>query len=475
MDAEETLIDWRGLGYEASSENPREDRIVQAALPLAREGSFNALSQVHVGDATISPSMGRQVFTVRGRVAWPDGAPVADAYVAVVDADPDLDDLIGAGAVASDGSFRLSFTAEAFNQEASEAETTPDLYLVVSRPSWLAGPGSTALQPVLRHDVGKLAFASAAREEDLGTIVVAPPTVAFLPGAPLRVAPGRGKIVKRLRLDEEIVDLAVREIAPLVEHLTGWSNLRDGVELRIVDAYRDELRARIQQELGGHALDSTQLALIETAMSHCDATVVASWHPEERVVLLNRTLIEEQGFDYLKVTIGHELVHVGQTRVLPSLAARLRRARVERLETVLAGRSLPRARMRDAVQLLTNIEGYAHYIETRWLRQIYTHTAHLPRPTSEADAYFRNLAAPETPAASDAVEPEPATMSVPDMLDDLFGNKAAQYLFGENFYRLRATGDRPAPFDPDLRCDESNLEEVLGALMLYRSEMPKPA
>src|SRR4051812_34617676 len=108
--------------------------------------------------------MARPIFSVRGRVAWSDGAPAAGAYVAIVDADPDLDDLLGAGATAADGSFRLSFTTEAFNQEALEQETTPDLYIVVSLPSRLGGAGPTVLEPALRRDFGKLAFANDARE-----------------------------------------------------------------------------------------------------------------------------------------------------------------------------------------------------------------------------------------------------------------------------------------------------------------------
>lgn len=423
--------------------------------------------------------MARPIFTVRGRIAWSDGTPASGAYVAIVDADPDLDDLLGAGATEVDGSFRLSFTAEAFNQEALEAETAPDLYIVVSLPSRLAGAGPAVLEPALRRDFGKLAFANAAREEDLGTVVIPPPSLSapLGGGLPLRVAPGRGKIVKRLRLDDELVDIAAREIAPIVEGLTGWSGLRDGVEIRIVDAYRDERRDRIRRELGRNDLDRSQLALIEANANECDAAVVASWHPEESVILLNRTLIEEQPFDFLRVTIGHELVHVGQTRLVPSLAERLLRSRVEHWRMLLEGNELPRAQMRDVLHLLTNLEGYAHYIETRWLRRLYTHAGDLPRPTAEADAYFRRRAAPVMPVTSTTTKTDaPSTKTVADMLDVVYANKGAQYLLGENFYRMRAgTGDRPAPFDPDLRCDESNLEEVLGALMLFKAESEKDA
>lgn len=455
--------------------DPRDDGIVEAPRLLAAFGSLDELSRLHGFDDTMTGLMGRPIFTVRGRIASSDGAPVADAYVAIVDADPDLDDLLGAGATAVDGSFRLSFTTEAFNQERLEAETTPDLYVVVSLPSRLAGAGSTVLEPALRRDFGNLAFANAAREEDLGTIVIPPPTLAapLGGGTPLRVAPGRGKIAKRLRLDDELVDIAAREIAPLVERLTGWSGLCDGVGIRIVDAYRDVQRERIQRELGRHDLDRTQLALIEASAKECEASIVASWQPDEGVILLNRTLIEEQPFDFLKVTIGHELVHVGQTRMVPSLGATLLRTRVEQWQKLLEGQQAPRAQLREVLQLLTNIEGYAHYIERRWLRRIYTHAGELPRPTSEADAYFRWRAAPAMPVAS--APAEPTTKSPAEMLEAILADKGAQYVLGENFYRMRADGDRPAPFDPDLRCDESNAEEMLGALMLFQAEAEKNA
>jgi hypothetical protein len=73
------------------------------------------------------------------------------------------------------------------------------------------------------------------------------------------------------------------------------------------------------------------------------------------------------------------------------------------------------------------------------------------------------------PAASAPAASAPATKSAAEHLDEIFATKGAQYLIGGNFYRLRTKGDRPAPFDPELRCDESNFE-ILGALMLFQAE-----
>ena len=64
--------------------------------------------------------MARAIFSLRGRVAFADGAPAPHVWVAIVDADPDLDDLLGIGITGQSGEYRLSFTAEAFNQELSE-------------------------------------------------------------------------------------------------------------------------------------------------------------------------------------------------------------------------------------------------------------------------------------------------------------------------------------------------------------------
>ena len=418
--------------------------------------------------------MGRPIFTVRGRIASADGAPVPNAYVAIVDADPDLDDLLGAGATAPDGSFRLSFTAEAFNQEPLENELVPDLYIVVSLSGSFGGTGPATLSPFFRRDFDKLTFSAPTYEEDLGTISIPAPSLSspLGTGAPLRSAPGRGKIVKRLHLDDELVGIAAAEIAPLVERLTGWSNLLDGIEIRIVDSYREDRRARLRRALARPNLTPRQLALIEASASECAASTVASWQPDERAILLNRTMIEENAFDFLKVTIGHELVHVGQSRMIPTLGETLRRTHREEWAKLLEGKRLPRAEWRQAVQLLANVEGYAHYIETRWLLPIYTHGVQLMGPTHAADATFRERASPRIQLP----EKEKAS-TISDHLDDLFKFPGVSYVVGENFYRIRAltTGATgPQPFDPALGSwNDATLEEAALAVLLYREEHPK--
>jgi len=414
--------------------------------------------------------MGRPIFTVRGRVASYDGSPITGAYVAIVDADPDLDDLLGAGPITADGSFRLSFTTEAFNQEPLERETVPDLYVVVSVPNVLAG--GSVLTPAVRRDFGEAPFAGGARDVDLGTIVIPGPGQPTGVDGTSRVAPGRGKIVKRLRLDDELVELAANEITPLVERFTGWSGLRDGVTIRIIDAYAEDRRARIQHELGRPDLDRVQIARLEATSNECEASVVASWHPDAGEIVLNRMLIEEQGYDFLKVTLGHELVHVGQSRVRPAADALLRRFRIDHGLRSLAGERIPLAATREVNHLLTNIEGYAHYVETFWLRGIYTHAGDLPRPTSAADARFRALAAERAlPGITAAPAEETKPSTVEELLDEIYAKKGAQYIVGSGFYRARTKDNRPAPYDPDLEVGKASLETLLALLhaMAYQS------
>src|SRR5690606_27731359 len=121
-------------------------------------------------------------------------------------------------------------------------EARPDLYVVLSV---MADAGAI---PVARHDFGKLAFHG---DEDLGTLVlphaVGQPAVAR-PG--LRAQPGAGKVVRRIRLEDSIVDLAAREVAPIVEELTGLSDLLTGVRFEIVDTFDAALRRMVAAVVG---------------------------------------------------------------------------------------------------------------------------------------------------------------------------------------------------------------------------------
>ncbi len=405
-------------------------------------------------------SQRRPIFTVRGRVAFFDGTP-ARAYVAIVDADPDLDDLIAAGTTEPDGTFRASFTAEAFNQEAGEAEARPDLYVIVSVLS------GTSMVPLLRRDFGKLAFANAASsangamEEDLGTLLLPlgrgekpSPT----PG--LRSSPGRGKVgARRLRLDDDLVELAVDEVARHVEALTGWSRLRDGVRFAIMDDFDEPYRERARRLLGRSDFSPDELAWIASFARGCEADVFAQWDQVAQVVLLNRRGLELQGLDCLKVTLGHELVHVGQMRARPDLAALQELVWSRSWRHLLDGTVATVDERREDARLMANIEGYAAYIEETYLARIYTHATPVARHAAAADRRFRTWenerTLPKTPAGGSVEGP--------------VWTKASQYVAGHAAYLRRTPVEAgPVPFDGDLRPavepDDLELAELLIAL-----------
>lgn len=376
---------------------------------------------------------------MRGRVTFVDGTP-ARAFVALVDADPDLDDLIAAGTAEPDGTFRASFTAEAFNQEPGEAEARPDLYVVVSM---LYG---TSIIPVLRRDFGKLAFANGEMEEDLGTLVL-PLRRGEKPSASpgLRATPGRAKIAaRRIRLDDELVELAVDEVARHVEALTGWSRLFDGVRFVILDGFDDLVRERVQRLLGRCDFGRDELAWIAASARHCEADTFAQWDPVARVVVLNRPELEVQGFDFLKVALGHELVHVGQMRARPDLAAWHDLAQARSWRHRLGGTTATVDERRETARVMANLEGYAAYIERSYLARIYTHATAVAQVTSAADARFRGWEEART------LPQQPADASV----EGPVWTKASQYAAGHAAYLTRTpAGAGPVPFDGDLRPD----------------------
>lgn len=411
--------------------------------------------------------MERPIFTVHGRVAHSNGAPAPNTWVSIVDADPDgNDDLLGVGLTNFEGAFRLSFTTEAFNQEPDEAQKLPRLYVV------LAVEGRAGPVPVRRCDIGQLAFVGA---EDVGTL-----TLPFLGVRAPRAArglvhaPGANKRVRRLHLDGEIAVLAAREIAPIVESLTGWSGLLDGVRFEIVDSYAGLRTRRCERLLGRADLTEEEIARVEEGAPHCDALLAAMWDPALRVIVLNRSILEGWSLDALKVTLGHELVHVGQSKRFPKLVAKTKALETRSLQARISGRE---HRMTpEEWQVIANIEGYAGYIERTYLLSLYTHGRQIL-----SDAALAAAAATQPSLASAALPTHSAPPTRAD-LECVNGDYASlcmvtkqhQYEVGMAAYLARATEEKPATFDPDL-LPELRIEAGILAQLLQRAGDGCPA
>lgn len=361
-----------------------------------------------------------------------DGAPAAGIWVALVDADPELDDLLGVGVTGADGAFRLSFTSEAFNQEPGEDEALPDLYAVLS----VAGDKGPV--PVARRALHGLSFE---RAEHLGSLTLPAQPAAGKPAARrLSAMPGSGKAARRLRLDAEIVAHASAEIAPLVEAVTGWSGLLQGIQFEIDEEMADGVR-RYASALLGREISAEEWPQVETAY-------VAIWDPVGARVFLNRKLLEAQNLDYLKVAIGHELVHVGQTRNHPAMDAEFRRMATGALTLLLSGSNARSSA--EEWSFMANIEGFATYIEEHYLRRVYTHASALPDIAAMATSRFeyRRGKRRVDRAVADLASEGSASPAGPARH---WGTTASQYTAGCAHYLSLHQDGRPARFDPAAR------------------------
>jgi TPR repeat protein len=374
-------------------------------------------------------------------------------WIALVDEDPEYDDLIGIGIANERGEFRLTFTAEAFNQEVGETEARPDLYLVASIQKM---PGINV--PVLRKDYRGLRFDA---EEDLGLVTLPIAKGAEPPyTARLRAAPGATKLVRRIHLDDEIVAHAAREVVPIVESLTGWSNLLDGIQLAVVDDFHELQERELATHLG-RRLTAEERVLAAERAEGCDVNLMALWDNRERTIFLNRAIMEAQNYDALKVVLGHELVHVGQSQHHPDVDAAITAFHRQALERLFSGGSYAREELNELTRFMANLEGYAAHVEEALL-EVFTHGATIL--SSKLEARQRSLQRRRATEVTAADMKELLEKSWREILEASASRKSNQYEAGRRAYRERAPGRAVARFDPAFRPELHFAEEMLRVL-----------
>ena len=387
-------------------------------------------------------------------MAFAGGEPGAGVWIAIVDADPEYDDLLGVGVANAEGEFRLTFTTEAFNQEAGEEEERPDLFLVASLPRSLG-----VHTPVLRRDFPGLRFDT---KEDLGLI-----TLPVAKGAEpswakgLRPSPGATKLVRRIHLDDELVEHAAREVVSLVEELTGWSNLLDGVKLAIVDDFHELQERAFIAHLGRTRLSEAERAFAAERAEGCDVRVMALWDNRERTIFLNRPVMEAQNYDALKVVLGHEIVHVGQSLRHPEIDAAIVAHQRDALDRAFSGRGYSREELNEFTRFMANIEGYAAHVEEALL-EVFTHGAVIL--SAKIDARVRSMERRNAADLTAADLKELSERSWREILEASASRKSSQYDAGRNAYRTRAPGRSVAPFDPAFRPELHFGADVLHAM-----------
>ena len=285
----------------------------------------------------------------------------------------------------------------------------------------------------------------------------------------MRPAPGASRAVARLDPTRELIDLAAREVAPLVESVTGWRELLAGVrfELLSVDSgFHAAAEERVYRAAG--VWDSATAERARLYAERWAAHHAAIWDFGKGAIYLNARLIRRQNLDALKVTIGHELVHVGQTRNHPQLAEAMERAWVEYWRDP-KGTVSP-----ESWRLMANLEGYAEYIEREFLRREYTHATKIIDGATRAEARLearrieREVARRFAALRRDLQTGQWST-ALTASSDPLACGKEEQYLAGLTVYRERGRASI-ARFDPELRPEPLVDEQFLVALALRAAD-----
>jgi hypothetical protein len=365
------------------------------------------------------------IFKLKGTLKSAEGEAAPGLLVAIVDEDAlDDDDLIGVGKTDAAGSFHLSFLGSEFRQDALEVEETPDIKIVVS--AFLDGTAKAIFQ----RSFPDLSWAT--REVDLGEIVLDGVNLREpVPLPDVAPAPGADKRAAHLHIDDELVRYCLAEVAPLVERLTGWSNLLEGLKVEVAPSLAPTM---IREPLIGAGKDPTDLAAKMTAfvtdLMQGPGAGCALYDAHTHTVIFNSSILEQVNLEGLKVMCGHELVHVGQFKYTPGL----REYNLAHLRGMIAGAATetPEESTRK-MAYMTELEGYAKYIESDFLQDRFYPLALLVYNPSITENVVRAILA--------AAAPEPV---------DPKASKAAQYLDGRELYRKRQQGDAPARFQMDV-------------------------
>ena len=371
------------------------------------------------------------LFKVSGRFKDSAGKPIANLLVILFDEDDfDADDLIGAGAVGSDGGFRMTFARGEFEQDTLEYEETPDLKVVA------ALVGDQAMKPVFARAFEDLKWERG--EADLGDLIIEnfnPDKPVYLEGVKL---PDADRYVTRLEITDAMLQECFAEIVPLVERHTGWKDLARGLKVQGMDSLAPIILRDVLEQKG--AADGSFEALIyQTLADHGGGFAAAGglYDPPTDTIYINRSSMQQNGIEFLKVILAHELVHAGQFRNTPGLAAYARD--YQRRMVGLAGATTSGPSLLERRQFMVEVEGYATYIERDFIRKHHYRMALADVHTSlleSASLVFAWLASLGLGISLPEPPPE-ATIE----------DKLKQYEEGVTLYRSRAKGDQPARWE----------------------------
>ncbi|MCB1144814.1 MAG: hypothetical protein KDK54_21380 [Leptospiraceae bacterium] len=305
------------------------------------------------------------VFSIRGRVINESGYPIQNLRLAIVDKDVFFDDLIGVGFTNSEGKFQMDFTEKEFNQDFLEHESYPDIYIVFS----LYHPEQKEFVAIGKQEFFHLRFSN--RQEDLGDILIQTQSghLKYIPDQD--VTPGYKKRVQRLDLNDDLINHCLSEVCPMVESLTGWKGLLIGLKFEMIDSITQILDkiVKIPIETFNGIPQKIFLKFVSRGM-------LALYEPHWHTIFIFKGKVSGNNLDALKVTLGHELVHVGQFKYHPELILEQERAMnifqgMLQKDIVEEQAIIKLFQNSSYIAFMEKIEGYAYYIQKDFLEKYY--------------------------------------------------------------------------------------------------------
>ncbi len=184
-----------------------------------------------------------------------------------------------------------------------------------------------------------------------------------------------------LEVTEATVRGAVVEVAPYVEQLTGWNVQWEDASYRVIpkDLAFEEIALGRLQRLGVSVHEAGLQGLLGRLMEYVlEAVVLAAYDPSNGTLYIVRENVDESNWEGLKVVLGHELVHRGQSLYHPELFRELDDG-IRQLASDQQSWGELWERVQRLNAIMTVIEGHASYVDHR-LRELY--------PSAEVEQHF---------------------------------------------------------------------------------------
>ncbi|MCF7859607.1 MAG: hypothetical protein K9N07_09870 [Candidatus Cloacimonetes bacterium] len=402
---------------------------------------FFGVFKVNTGDESsgIESVKGKiKTFSLMGRVVDKNHNPISGILVTILDKDLIFDDLMAMGTTGDDGIFLFNFTTDEFRLDFLEFETTPDIYCYFS----LLDDKKQEVITLKKQEFFKRKFN---QEEDLGDIVLDNYLSRAVPEdlQDIEIFELDKKAKKRLNITEDLVESCVNEVLPLVEQATNWHDILDGIHFEIINNKSgmkriiEKLFEYYQTALG---IEDDLVYMpwlfykILTAILY--NSISALYFPGDKTIYINNHTCQYINLDYLKVILGHEIVHAGQFKSVSNLKPALESYLNELLQEVSEDRSATEVEELEFEELLkivknskiqnamTALEGHAYFIQKEYLEKHYNCATGFNHSTGLLYRLLMSRFGKNTNSGSGQ-----------NILSSLFNAKGSQYIDGYNLLK----------------------------------------